>query len=65
MLRYGRIAVVIGIILTVIGLLVGFIALARDADEFAKLFIALVPVGFVTLFAGLAATLLAAPEKNE
>ena len=58
MLRIGRFAVITGIIVTVLGIVAGFTALFMDADDYGKLFISLVPVGFVTTFAGLTMTLL-------
>ncbi len=64
MLRYGRIAVLAGSIVTLISLVIGFGAMFMGEDNLAKPFIALIPVGFVTVFAGLVATLLVGTDHK-
>ncbi|HDP89269.1 MAG TPA: hypothetical protein ENN42_04830 [Thioalkalivibrio sp.] len=58
MLRFGRLAVIVGIIITSLGMVVGFSALFTGADTFAKPFLGIIPVGFLMTFAGLTTTLL-------
>jgi hypothetical protein len=64
MLRAGRYAVIAGIILTVLGVAIGFTALLMDADEFAKPFLAVIPVGFLMTFAGLTTVLLISESRD-
>jgi len=63
--KIGRFLFILGLILTLIGLVVGFGFMFQDIDEWAKLFLMLVPVGFVIGFAGFTATLMSTPEKRE
>ena len=62
--QVGRVTIYIGIALTVIGMIVGFTAMFMDSDNLAKVFIGLVPIGFVLLLAGTVATQLSAPKSN-
>ena len=50
--QVGRVTIYIGIILTAIGLIIGFTAMFMDADDVAKMFLGLVPIGFVLLLVG-------------
>ena len=63
--KIGRFLFILGLILTLIGLVAGFGLMFQDIDEWAKLFLMLVPVGFVIGFAGFTATLMSTPEKRE
>ena len=65
MYRFGRIAGYLGLVLTVLGIVVGFGALFNHAEELAKVFLAIIPVGFVILFAGVTTTLLSGPKKGD
>ncbi|PWQ99063.1 hypothetical protein [Leucothrix pacifica] len=63
--KIGRFLFILGLILTLIGLVAGFGLMFQDIDEWAKLFLMLVPVGFVIGFAGFTATLMSTPDKRE
>lgn len=58
----GKIALWLGLGLTVVGLLAGFPLLFLDHDDLAMLFLSAVPFGFLFLFSGIVATLLGKPE---
>jgi len=63
--QVGKVTIYIGIALTAIGLIVGFSAMFTDSDNLAKVFIGLVPVGFVLLLAGTVATQLSTPKADK
>jgi hypothetical protein len=56
--KVGVIALIIGALLTIIGLAAGFGFMFAGYDEQAKIFLALVPLGFVVGFVGIVTTLL-------
>lgn len=56
--KFGTILVVVGGLLTAIGLLGGFGFMFAGSDDIAKPLLATVPLGFVVGFAGLVTTLL-------
>jgi len=62
--QVGRVTIYIGIALTVIGMIVGFTAMYMDSDNLAKVFIGLVPIGFVLLLTGTVATQLSTPRTD-
>ena len=62
--QVGRVTIYIGIALTVIGMIVGFTAMFMDSDNLAKIFIGLVPIGFVLLLTGTVMTQLSAPNQS-
>ena len=64
MYRAGRIAIYIGIGLVAAGLIIGFTLMFMGNDDQAKLFIGLVPIGFVSLLAGTVTTLLSPPRDK-
>lgn len=47
-----------GLLATAVGLVVGFTYLLNDVDDQAKLFLGMVPPGFLLIFTGLVMTLL-------
>ncbi|TQV64752.1 MAG: hypothetical protein FNT29_04050 [Halothiobacillaceae bacterium] len=51
--RVFKIMLVLGIILTLVGSIVGFTAMFMDDEGFAVYFIGMVPVGFLLTFASL------------
>ncbi|MDV3237915.1 MAG: hypothetical protein LOY58_03595 [Gammaproteobacteria bacterium] len=61
--RFGRIAVYLGILLSVIGLVGGFTAMFRDAEGIAVNLLILVPLGFVALLTGVVVTQLHRPDE--
>ena len=63
--KIGRYLLIIGLILTLVGLIAGFGFMFQGIDEWAKLFLMMVPVGFVVGFTGFTATLMGSPEKRE
>ena len=65
MILLGRISFVLGLVLTIIGLVAGFGLLFADIDNWAKFFLMLVPLGFVIGFAGLATHILFEPREHE
>lgn len=58
MYKAGKWAVWFGVLLTAVGLLVGFPLLFLDHDDLAMAFLTAVPWGFLFLFSGLVGTLL-------
>ena len=64
MYQAGRIAIYIGIGLVAAGLIIGFTLMFMGNDDQAKLFIGLVPIGFVLLLAGTVTTLLTPPRDK-
>jgi len=66
--RVGKITIYIGIAMIAAGLIIGFSAMFMGYGHQSKIFIGLIPVGFVLLLAGTVATQLSAPNttnKNE
>ena len=63
--KLGKVTIYIGIALTAIGMIVGFSAMFMDSDNLAKVFIGLVPVGFILLLTGTVASQLSAPPVNK
>jgi uncharacterized membrane protein len=62
--RAGKITLYVGIALIVIGMIVGFSAMFMDKDNLAKVFLGLVPIGFVLLLTGTVATQLSVSSKD-
>ena len=62
--QVGRVTIYIGILLTAIGLIIGFTAMFMDHDDFAKMFLGLVPIGFVLLLAGTVTSQLSSPRNK-
>jgi len=65
MYQLGKITIYVGIALVAIGLIVGFTAMLLDNDNLAKVFIGLVPIGFILLLTGTVASQLSAPTANK
>ncbi len=63
--KFGVIALIVGAVATVVGLGAGFGFMFAGHDEPAKLFLALVPVGFLVGFTGVVATLLSEPRSDD
>jgi hypothetical protein len=61
--RLGVIFLVVAAIAVVVGLVAGFSALFTGHDDIAKMLLAMVPIGFVTGFAGIVTTLMFPPEN--
>ncbi|WP_297529788.1 hypothetical protein [Thiohalobacter sp.] len=61
--RFGRYAVILGILLTAMGLLTGFSALFLDADSLAVNLLMLVPLGFAALLTGVVITQLSRSDN--
>ena len=60
----GRVTIYIGITLTAIGLVIGFTTMFMGHDDDAKVFIGLVPIGFVLLLVGTVTTQLSSPRDK-
>ena len=60
--RIGTWALIVGALMTVVGLLAGFGFMFAGHDEPAKLFLALVPLGFLAGFTGIVMTLLGSSD---
>lgn len=56
--RFGVILLIVGAVLTAVGLVAGFGFMFAGEDELAKLLLAAVPIGFLTGFAGVVTTLM-------
>ena len=64
MRRLGRLTAIIGALMVALGLVVGFTAMIKGADTFAGPFLAVIPVGFLMLFAGVTTALLGKSGKT-
>jgi cytochrome bd-type quinol oxidase subunit 1 len=62
--RFGQLAVYLGILLVAVGLIGGFAAMFRDADDLAVNLLVLVPLGFVALLTGVVVTQLHRPGNQ-
>ena len=62
--RIGRYSMIAGLIITVVGLVLGFGFMFADSDELAKMFLMAVPLGFLILFAGLSTVVLFSPDSD-
>ncbi|PID48743.1 MAG: hypothetical protein CR991_10085 [Proteobacteria bacterium] len=65
MLLLGRIVFVIGLIVTIIGVVGGFGFMYADVHNWAKFCFMLSPVGFLLLFVGLSTTVLVEPRDSD
>mgnify|MGYP001552264868 CR=1 FL=1 len=63
--RIGRMMAIVGGFTTLISIVVGFTAMLNDYEALAKIFITLVPFGFLLLFMGVVTTFLSEPEKQD
>ena len=61
--RVGRLAVYLGILLVAVGLVGGFGAMFRDADDVAVSLLMIVPLGFAALLTGIVVTQLHRPRE--
>jgi hypothetical protein len=62
--RIGKSIFIIGLVLTVTGLILGFGFLILDNDKWALRFLMAVPTGFVFLFTGLATSVMFSPRND-
>jgi uncharacterized membrane protein len=63
---FGKIVVVIGLVITIIGLIFGFgFMFQGDNNDLAKIFLMSIPFGFVILFFGLATVIMFSPRETE
>ena len=62
--RIGKSIFIIGLVLTVTGLIFGFGFLILDNDKWALRFLMAVPTGFVFLFTGLATSVMFSPRND-
>ena len=64
MARFGQYTLIVGLILTIISLILGFWFMFDHQDDWAKLFFMVAPVGFLLTFAGLSTVVLYSPRGN-
>ncbi len=62
--RFGQIVFIIGLIMAVVGLIVGFWLMFNDSDEWAIRFLIAVPTGFMLMFTGLATSVMFSPNDD-
>ncbi len=62
--RLGQIIFIIGLILTVVGLIFGFWFMFQGNDEWATKLLFAVPLGFMFLFTGLATSVMFSPRDD-
>jgi hypothetical protein len=62
--RIGKSIFIIGLVLTIAGLIFGFGLLIFDEDKWALRFLMAVPIGFVFLFTGLATSVIFSPRDD-
>ena len=62
--RIGQIVFIIGLILAVVGLILGFGFMFQGNDKWAMRFLMAVPTGFVFLFTGLATSVMFSPRDD-
>jgi len=62
--RLGQIIFIIGLIMSIIGLIFGFWNMFQDNDVWAKRFLFAVPTGFMLLFTGLATAVMFSPHDD-
>ena len=60
----GQTLFIIGLIMSVVGLVVGFWLMFQDSDEWAIRFLIAVPTGFMIMFTGLATSVLLSPNSD-
>ena len=64
--RFGRYSLIVGLIITVVGLIFGFGFMFADShEELAKMFLMAVPLGFLLGFAGLSTIVLFSPRDSD
>ena len=61
--KAGKLAVIAGILLTVIGMIIGFTLLMNESENAIIWLGTVIPVGFILLFTGMVTTLLS--ESND
>ncbi len=63
--RLGQIIFIIGLMMSVVGLVVGFWHMFQGNDELAKMFLFVVPTGFMFLFTGMATSVMFSPRDDD
>jgi hypothetical protein len=61
--RLGKLVLVFGVLATLVGLVGGFGLLFNDRDDAAKLFLGIIPPGFLLVFTGMVMTLIGDPRR--
>jgi len=64
MKNLGRITVYIGIFLSVIGLILGFLAMFTGMDKYAVILLNVIPIGFVLMLVGTVASQFSYSNKD-
>jgi len=65
MVTFGRITLIIGLIVTAVSLIVGFALMFMDYDGLAIYFLMAIPFGFVILFTGVSTVVMFSPREIE
>lgn len=63
--RFGQIVLIVGLVITIAGLLLGFSFLFADRDVWARRFLFTVPIGFLLLFTGVVTVVLSDSRSDE
>ncbi len=65
MLLLGRVVFIVGLVISLLGIIIGFTLMFTGYDNWAKFCFMVVPLGFLFLFAGLSTTVLLEPRDSE
>jgi uncharacterized membrane protein len=60
----GRVAVFVGILMTALGIIIGFTAMFMNADRQAVFWLGIIPLGFVVMLAGTVTSQPARPKDE-
>jgi hypothetical protein len=63
--RFGQYVLILGLVMTIVGLVFGFGFMFSGQQEWAKFFLMVVPLGFLILFAGLSTVVLFSPREKD
>ena len=65
MALFGRILLIVGLVISSVSLVLGFGFMFNDYDELAKFFLMAIPFGFVMLFTGVSTVVMFSPREIE
>ncbi|MGB3916784.1 hypothetical protein J9253_10135 [Thiothrix litoralis] len=63
--RFGNYMLIVGLIITIVGLIFGFGFMFADKDDLAEVFLMAVPLGFLVTFTGLSTTVLFSSRDSD
>jgi FtsH-binding integral membrane protein len=64
MVLVGKIGLILGLIITLVGLVGGFSAMFSNYDQLATLLFMSIPAGFILMFAGLSTVVMFTPREG-